>query len=129
LRSRKRVVRLALTVWRLGYVRQRSAGQGSELSRERVGPCASRRRAVEKGARPYALGHARLLAEQVVADLLAALRGELARLPRREHGKGRMGAVMHRALLDAEQLGDLGVALAPAQEQRQRGVLVGWEIV
>ena len=66
-----------------------------------------------------------LLAEQVVADLQAALGRELARLAGREQGQRDVGAVVNGLLLNAQQRSDLGVALAPAQQQRERRALVG----
>jgi len=69
------------------------------------------------------------LAEQVVADLLAPLGRELARLARRQHGQRGVGAVVYRTLADLQHRGYLGIGLALAQQQRQRRSLVGGEVV
>ena len=66
-----------------------------------------------------------LLTEHVVADLRRGARRQLARQARREHGERRVRAVVHGALVDVEQRRHLRVALAAAQQQRQRGALVG----
>ena len=79
--------------------------------------------------RPQALGHAALLAEQVVGDLGTTLGREQACLAGGEHGEGGVRAVVHGARGDAEQLGDLGVALALTQQQRERRALVWRELV
>ena len=81
-------------------------------------------------ARSQPLARVRLLAEQVVADLLA-LPGRRALVPRA--GASTASAACARSCTaprrDPEQRGDLVVALVLAQQQRQRGALVGRELV
>ncbi len=112
-----------------GDLRQGGAGQRDELSRDLGGPRPRGRRAAQVGAGAQTLGHARLLAEEIVADLQAALGCELARLARGEQADGSVRTVVHGALGDAEQCSHFGVALVLAQQQRQRCALVGWELV
>ena len=40
-----------------------------------------------------------------------------------------MSSVAHRRLWDREHLGDLGVALAALEHEREHGALVGWQSV
>ena len=61
--------------------------------------------------------------------LLAALGRQLARLAGSKHGQRGVGAVVNRALGDAQQRGDLGIALALAEQQRERCALVGGEVL
>ena len=67
------------------------------------------------------------LAEQVVADLRALVRAQRPRLAGCEHREGRLGAVVDRPGWDLQQGRDLGVALALAEQQRQRSPLVRWK--
>jgi hypothetical protein len=83
----------------------------------------------EIGTGAQSLSHARLLAEQVVADLDALRNGHAARLAWGEHGDRGVRAVVDGALADAEHRGDLGIALALAQQQCERRALIGWELV
>ena len=58
-----------------------------------------------------------------------ALGGQRARLRGREHGERAVGAVVRRPVEGRPAARDLGVALAPAEEQGERRALVWWKLV
>ena len=104
---------------------------GSELRGDLAGPRARRLGGAQSSVRVRRRSRdARLLAQQVVADLLALLGVDSSRAWRgasiAERG---VRAVVHGLLGDAEQRGDVGVALALAQQQRERSALVWWKLV
>ncbi len=111
-----------------GDRRQLSAASGASSARERLRPRPRGSGALQVGARRWRSPR-RLLAEQVLADLLALRGAQLARLARGEQRERGVRAVVHGALLDAEHRGDLGVALALAQQQREHRAQVGGELV
>ena len=85
------------------------------------------RRTRQVGPRRLELGDVSDLPQQEVADLLAPRSGQHTSLLWREHGQRGVGAIVDRDLPDTQQACHLGVALALTQQQRQCGLLVGWE--
>ncbi len=104
---------------------QAVAGERLELAGDAVRPHAPCRRAVDEGARGDGLlGIA--LAQEPVGDLVAALGGQAAR-PGAERVEGVIRARADLVDIEAQQAGEVVVALALAQQQLQDGLLVGGE--
>ena len=99
------------------------AGERLELAGDAVRPHAPGRRAVDEGARGDGL-LGLPLAQQPVGDLVAALGGQAART-RAQRVEGVVGARADLVGIEAQQAGEVVVALALAQQQLQDGLLVG----
>ena len=110
-------------------LRQRAVADRPELGNERVGPRASLGQGVEKAQRRAAPVIRMLLTEQELADLLALIGGQRTRLPRREHREPGVRAVVHGAVADVQQRGEIRIARVPAQQQRERSLLIGRQVV
>ena len=85
-----------------------------------MGPSTLAGRVFESGA-GLALRGGVLLVEQVLAQPFALLGAQRAGLTWGQQRERRVRAVVDGGLLDCEHRGDLGVALALAQQQREHG--------
>src|SRR5207248_5589024 len=107
---------------------QRLLAERGELRRQRLCPRERLGRALQHSPRGQLLLLA-LLAEHVVAHFAAAVGAQPARLARREQSGRGVCAILHRAFRDVQQRRQFGVALAAPEQQRQRRLLVGWELI